>query len=304
LTGEGIKLEEIRFGPVVMVPGDNQGRYPFCHSLYIEGETRVLVDPASNRERLAELRDGPGVDQVWLTHYHEDHFTHLDLFSDTELWMSEPDAPAMEDMDKILYFYELDKSDNYDLWVNYLVEYFNYAPRKVEGRFDGGCDVDVDLGGVVVRVIPTPGHTAGNISLFFEDQGVLFVGDYDLSRFGPWYGDRYSSIEETIESVNRLREIPAKAWIPSHGADIFDSAPGKLWDDYLSVIDTREEKLLNLLAQPHTMQEIVDARIVYKKSLEPKLFFDFGERALMKKHLEKLVKEGTVAEEDGRFARI
>ena len=52
------------------------------------------------------------------------------------------------------------------------------------------------------------------------------------------------------------------------------------------------------------MQEIVDARIVYKKSLEPKLFFDFGEEALMKKHLKRLVNSGAVVEKNGRFVRI
>ncbi len=297
-------LEEIRFGPVLLIPGDNSGRYPFCHSLYIEGKTRVIIDPASNREHLTEIKNGPGVDQVWLTHYHEDHFTHLDLFSDTELWMSDLDAPAMEEMEKLLYFYELDESDTHDLWVNYLVDFFNYAPRKVEGRFEEGDDVEIDLGGVVVKVIPTPGHTAGNVSFFLEDPGLLFIGDYDLQKFGPWYGDRYSSIEETIESVNKLREIPAKVWIPSHGKDIYDSDPGDLWDRYLSVIDTREAKLLDLLSEPRTMQEIVDARIVYKKSLEPKLFFDFGEWALIKKHLEGLIKSGAVKEEGDRFVRV
>ena len=296
-------LKETHFGPVLLIPGDNKGRYPFCHSLYIEGKTRALIDPASNRDRLTEIKNGPGVDQVWLTHYHEDHFTHLDLFSDTELWMSDLDAPAMEDMKKLLYFYELDESDTYDLWENYLIDFFNYEPRKVEGRFEGSDDVVVDLGGVTVRVIPTPGHTAGNLSFFFEDQGLLFIGDYDLSKFGPWYGDRYSSIEDTIESVNKLRDIPARMWIPSHGDGIYDSEPGELWDKYLSVIDTRELRLLDLLSEPHTMQEIVDTRIVYKKSLEPKLFFDFGEWALMKKHVERLVNGGAVVEKNGRFVR-
>ncbi len=38
---------------------------------------------------------------------------------------------------------------------------------------------------------------------------MLFLGDYDLTRFGPWYGDVYSSIEDTIISISRLKKIPA-----------------------------------------------------------------------------------------------
>lgn len=296
-------MEETHFGPVLFIPGENSGRYPHCHSLYIEGETRVLIDPASNLKRLTEIKDGPGVDQVWLSHYHEDHFTHLNLFSDSELWMSEVDAPALEELEKLLYFYGIDEGEMRDPWIKYLVDYFNYVPRRVEGRFKGD-DMEIDLGGVEVRVIATPGHTGGNVSFLFEDLGVLFIGDYDLLKFGPWYGDRSSSIEDTIDSVNRLRELPARVWIPSHGKKIHDSDPGELWDRYLSVIDRRDSDLLAFLTEPRMMEEIVEARIVYKKPLEPKLFYDFGELVLMRKHLERLMKNGAVKEEGDRFVGV
>jgi glyoxylase-like metal-dependent hydrolase (beta-lactamase superfamily II) len=45
---------------------------PFCHSLYIEG-AGVLIDPASDRNRLKRLREESGVKTVWLSHWHEDH---------------------------------------------------------------------------------------------------------------------------------------------------------------------------------------------------------------------------------------
>ena len=75
---------EVQIGPITFIPGENSGKYPYCHSLYIDAEKKVLIDPASDRKRLMELRDAPGVDAVWLTHYHEDHFMHLDLFDDRE----------------------------------------------------------------------------------------------------------------------------------------------------------------------------------------------------------------------------
>jgi hydroxyacylglutathione hydrolase len=300
-------LEEIRFGPVVFIPGENSGRYPNCHSLYIEGKTKVLIDPGSNRERLVALKEGPGIDQIWLSHYHEDHIIYMDLFLDTELWMSEEDAPAMEKTETIIDFYGIDDEEEGALWETFLVEGFNYKPRKVDGRFGNkvNSNGEIDLGGVKVTVIPTPGHTLGNVSFLFEELGILFIGDYDLLKFGPWYGDRDSSIEETIESVNKLRDIPSKVWIASHGKNIYYSNPGELWDSFLSVIDKRESDLLEFLGEPRTMEDIVDARIIYKKELEPKLFYDFGERALMKKHLERLMKSGVVkGDSSERFFRV
>ena len=34
-----------QFGPVWFIPGENHGKYPFCHSVYVEG-AGVLIDPA------------------------------------------------------------------------------------------------------------------------------------------------------------------------------------------------------------------------------------------------------------------
>ena len=147
----------------------------------------------------------------------------------------------------------------------------------------------LDLDTVRVTVISTPGHTPGHLAFLFEGSEILFLGDYDLGKFGPWYGDVFSSIEGTIDSVNRLRKIPAKVWIASHETGLFEEEPGDLWDQYLGVINKREERLLAFLKEPRTLEEIVDAWIIYGKVREPKLFYQFGEKAHMVKHLERLV---------------
>jgi glyoxylase-like metal-dependent hydrolase (beta-lactamase superfamily II) len=161
----------------------------------------------------------------------------------------------------------------------------------------------IDLGVQTVKAISTPGHTPGHLGFLFQESGVLFIGDYDLTRFGPWYGDVYSSIEETIESVTHLRKIPAKVLIASHENGIFTEVPGKLWDDYLNIINERDRRLLELFERPRTMKEIVEAWIVYGKPREPKAFFEFGERALMKKHLERFMRLGRVSKKKDRYIK-
>jgi hydroxyacylglutathione hydrolase len=293
-------MEEKHFGPVWFIPGENRGKYPFCHSVYIKG-AGVLIDPASDRERLIQLRETSGVKTVWLSHWHEDHFMHLDLFDDLPLCISERDAPPLSDLELFMDSYGID-DDSSDYWRPLFKEQFHFRPRK-PARFLQGGEI-IHLGTVTVEVISTPGHTPGHVAFFFKEPELLFMGDYDLTKFGPWYGDVDSSIEETITSVERLRNIPAKVQITSHETGVFEQEPGEIWDQYLDVINEREEKLLKLLEGSHTLEDIVEAWIVYKRPREPRIFFEFGERALMKKHLEKLMNQDVVGVEDGKYYKL
>jgi hydroxyacylglutathione hydrolase len=294
-------MEETKFGPVRFIPGDNRGRYPFCHSLFVEGTRKVLIDPASNESALAALREDPGVDEVWLSHYHEDHFLYIDLFGDKTLGMSALDAPALASLESLLDYYDVPDEKERAAWGEFLRTYFSFRPRTAD-RFLQNGEV-VDLGGVTVEVIATPGHTTGHLSFFVREEGLLFVGDYDLTPF-PYYGDRDSEIDDTIASVERLRNVPAKVLISPHDKGIYREDFSGLWDRFLGVIDEREARLVELLAQPRTMEEIVEARIVYGKPREPKLFFDYGEMCIIRKHLKRLVAEGRAKKDGERWALV
>jgi hydroxyacylglutathione hydrolase len=291
-------MDERNFGPVRFIPGANSGRYPCCHSIYIEG-AGVLIDPASDRERLTRLRDEEGVKAVWLSHWHEDHIAHLDLFEDTPLLMSAADVPPLADLETFLDWYDMDHDQYREFWREIMLTNFHYRPRRPTGFLEGGQVVD--LGEVTVEIIAAPGHTPGSLVFLFREPEVLFLVDYDLTSFGSWYGDRYSSIDQTIETIHRLREIPAKIWLTGHETGVFEQNPGELWDRYLAVIDTRQQKLEKFLAEPRTMDEIIEAWIVYGRPREPKDFYWFSEKAIIRKHLQRLEAQGRLGLEDGRY---
>lgn len=100
-----------------------------------------------------------------------------------------------------------------------------------------------------------------------------------------------------------MRKIQASIWITGHELGIFEQEPGDFWDEYVNVILQRQEKLLSLLSRPRDRQEIVEAWSVNGKAREPRYFFEFGEWAIMQKHLEKLMWLGRVAHEQGRYLR-
>ncbi len=292
-------MEEKNFGPIRFIPGINRGKYPHCHSFYIE-DAKILIDPASDRDRLKKLRDEEGVEQVWLSHWHEDHFMDLDLFDDLPLGIHPLDAPPLSDVESFLDAYDIEAPAFRDSWRSIVTEMFHFRPRVPEIALEEGTR---DLGGLTVDILHTPGHTPGHLCFYFKDAGILFLGDYDLTAFGPWYGDRDSNISATIASVRKLEQLPAQTWLTCHETGIFEKQAERLWSDYLEVIKTRENKLLEFLAESRSTEEIINAWIVYRKEREPINFYRFAEWAIMKKHLEGLIETGRVVFEDDHYRK-
>lgn len=294
-------MEDRQFGRIRFVCGENGGKYPFNHSLYLRGDrSRVIIDPACSLEKLTRLKD-EGVDCVWLSHWHEDHIRYIDLFENRSLRISGRDFPPLTDMNIFLDWYDIKIPQERSNWRKIMLEVFNYRPRS-EANFLVD-DETVDLGGLTIQVLPTPGHTPGHLSFFFPEEELLFLGDYDLTSFGPWYGDVYSDIEETIKSIHKLKAVPARRWVASHHTGLFEENPGRLWDDYENVIHERENKLLAFLKKPKTITEICAAWLIYGRPREPKEMYEFNERVLIRKHLEYLQRQDKIILEDGRYVK-
>ncbi len=84
------------------------------------------------------------------------------------------------------------------------------------------------LGGL--RVLETPGHTPGHISLFSPSTGVLFTGDSIISRDGGLQGSlpAYTwDAEEAAASVRKQAQLGAQVVCPGHGPVVSDAA-GKM----------------------------------------------------------------------------
>src|SRR5690606_23526469 len=146
---------------------------------------------------------------------------------------------------------------------------FHYAPRPdAVGYADGHV---WELGDVRVRAIHMPGHTAGHTALLVEPEGVVFIGDIDLTGFGPYYGDASSSLSDFRRSLARLPDIPAKTWVTAHHRGVYTDRERFLHD--LSVYEARlverEQRLLELLrAAPRTLEELAASRVLYPRDFE------------------------------------
>ena len=288
------------FGRVKVIIGNKNGKYPYGNSIFIDDDITALIDPSLMiRECFHELPVRK-IDMLVNSHYHEDHGVGNSLFPDAPLYMHPFDAPALRSLDTLFEYYGMDQAAT-EAWKPVVVEKYFYATREHIVEFDEG-EV-FDFGHTRMRVVHTPGHTGGHCCFFFEEEGVLFVADWDLTWFGPVYADITSDLAASITSLNRIRDSRAKALVSFHEAGICEENQREVVTTYLNVIYDREQRLLDFLAEPRTLEEIIKKRIVYKKEYSNVVWVDAVEKNSMLLHLRQLMQEGRVTWDGARYVR-
>ena len=281
-----------------MLGGARGGKYPDGSSLLVTGaDGAVIVDPSLSVAAAAEL---PRVDRVVNSHCHEDHVAGNHRFPDVPWHFHALDLPGIRSLDGMMAIYGFAGAVD-AAFRRVVVEDFHWTARPDAVPY---ADGDVfDLGGVRVRAIHAPGHTRGHCVLAIEPDGVLYLGDIDLSSFGPYYGDAWSSLADFERTLARVRDIDARWYATFHHVGVLDGRAAFLdrLDRFTAVIADRERRLLEYLAAPRTLDEIAEHRFVYRKG-DPVPFAAPVERRSMSQHLARLARQGRVREaEPGRF---
>jgi glyoxylase-like metal-dependent hydrolase (beta-lactamase superfamily II) len=285
------------FGKVKVILGKKNGKYPYGNSILVEDDVTALIDPSLLIRELQGRVTERKIDLLFNSHYHEDHGVGNSLFPDAPLHLHSLDAPALRSLDTLFDCYGMDEAAT-EMWKPIVVEQYYYQPRAHVVELTDG-DV-FDFGHTCMRVMHTPGHTGGHCCFFFEKEGVLFVGDWDLTWFGPVYADLTSDLEATIASLNRIRDLEAKTLVSFHEAGICEENQREIVTRYLDVVYQREACLLDFLAQPRTLEEIVKRRIIYRKDYDV-VWIDAVEKNSMRLHLHKLRQEGRVEWDGERY---
>jgi glyoxylase-like metal-dependent hydrolase (beta-lactamase superfamily II) len=289
-----------QFGAVTVLLGDQNGKYPHGNSLWVRGrEATVVVDPSlSVVARADEL--GGRADLVIHSHVHEDHVAGVHLFPNAKVYAHREDLPGLHHLDGLMAIYgygELNAPMR-----RFVVEQFHYVARPdAHGFHDGEV---FTLGGTQILAIHTPGHTRGHCVLLIEPEGVLFLGDIDLTGFGPYYGDAWSNLEDFERSLQRVREIEARAWVSFHHVGIIDDRATFLTklDHFAARIAEREAALLEFLSEPHSVAAMVRHRFLYRPHVELP-FIDAVERRTIEQHLRRLLACGRVERCDSDLYR-
>jgi glyoxylase-like metal-dependent hydrolase (beta-lactamase superfamily II) len=286
-------LEEQQLGAVTVLYGDRRGKYPHGNTLIVRGRDQSLaIDPSLGL--VARGPQPPRVDRVLHSHCHEDHFAGSHLYPDVPWLFHEADLPAIRSLDALMDLYGYPEPIR-SAWSKQVVERFHFLPRPDAVAFRGG-DV-FDLGGVTVEAIHAPGHTRGHCFLRIEPTGMVYLADVDLSSFGPYYGDAWSDLEDFERTLAMARELDTNYYATFHHIGVLEGKAAYLerLDRFTAVIADRERRLLAYLAEPHTLDDIVRHRFIYRPQ-DPVLFADGVEHRSMSMHLARLLRDGRVRE--------
>ena len=182
--------------------GENQYADRFVYSYILLGEKICLIDAGVRvtapllQDYLRQLGRSPsGISIVLLTHAHPDHIGGCLAIKNTSSALfcaHSAEKPWIEDVEKqyrerpILNFFEL---------VG--------GPVRVTRELKEGNTVLWEKG-KTIRVLETPGHSLGSISLFFEEEGGLFTGD---AIPAPGTIPIYVDPEISIRSIQKLKSV-------------------------------------------------------------------------------------------------
>jgi len=287
------------FGRVSVFFGEKSGKYPDGNQVVVHGtDTHAIFDTP-----LVANHVGPDVDDAELVimgHVHEDHMAGLQRVPRAAVYVHELDVEAARSWEGLSRHFGLSPEAAARM-LDKVRREFHYAPRPDAIAYADGATWD--LGGSTVRAIHMPGHTSGHCVLLVEPEGVVFIGDIDLSGFGPYYGDATSSLAQFRRTLARLPDVPASTWITSHHRGVYTDRAAFLdaLAAFAATIDERSERLIELLREsPKTLEQLVEIRLLYPADYVEVWVVDV-ERRTISQHLDELIAAGRVAEHAGRY---
>ncbi len=252
------------------IPWDSPGP---VNTYVVLGPPHVLIDPgfAGSWPLLRRELDTAGValsdvGLVLLTHGHQDHCSALEAAlraCPARAAIHSADAPKLApdyleakaaQVERLAAWYASEgvDADGLATFLARLRDPARHRPRRALPVDEVEDGQRVGIGDIRLRVVWTPGHSAGHVVYHLEDRGVAFCGDHLLDGISPNpvlefdAGDRrLPSMGDYLTSLDRVLELPVDLWCPGHGPLVRDAVG--LVASLREFLERRQLRILELL---------------------------------------------------------
>src|SRR5262245_21202879 len=203
--------------------------------LIVDDAGLALVDtglPGSGKKILALIgalgRRPEEITRIILTHQHPDHIggaADVVAASGAEVWAHPLDTPAIEGTGKR----DAPKGPLGLLFSMLIIP--RLRPVKVTRPLSDGETLPVLASEGGLRVVATPGHTLGHISLYLASRKLLFAGDalrHSSEKIVPSPAMFNRDQAQALRTFADLTRLEIEASLPGHGAPIMRGAGARL----------------------------------------------------------------------------
>lgn len=200
----------------------------------ITGEKNLVIDTGFNRKECEDsLKDafeelGIKSADLFITHLHADHcgLAHKFQESGSKIYASKIDGDIINAVIGNRYWNDIE-----EIFIKYgfprakAGKNTDYHPGKKycnedEIKFTYVKEGDIlEYGGYKFKVIETPGHTAGHVSLYDENEKILLCGDHILGNITPNICIEVNfdnPLQSYFKSLEKVKNLDIKLLLTAH----------------------------------------------------------------------------------------
>ncbi|MBY9020855.1 MAG: MBL fold metallo-hydrolase [Candidatus Lokiarchaeota archaeon] len=284
---------------ISFIMGKLRARYPYSNSLLI-GD--YLIDTGVSPLHLRKLKKLYPINHVLLSHWHEDHISGNSLLRNAKFYSHINDKIPIEDIQKMIPLYNVRNTPSEDE-IKRLIVVLKMQNTLIDTLIEDGdiFKIGEDL---KLKVLFTPGHTAGHCAFYELKTKIAFLGDIDLSKY-PYYGNTDANLEDFEKSITKMKNLDLNIVATGHKGVI--EGKKKIieeFEKYEAIIRGRDERILSYFSErerPVRLDELKNKNIIYRKYTAFKDFELIAELLMIEKHLDKFRNAEIITEENKGF---
>ncbi len=188
--------------------GEKQAGIPtmFSHIYYVDG---LLIDTGQSRARktVVDTAENLAVDQIFLTHHHEDHTGNIEplrAMYGCEVYAPKLCCQMMKKPPKLS-----------------LAQKLTWGDRPAQHNLSP-LDSKLKTKSFSFELIPIPGHAPDMVALYEPERKWLFSADLFINSYIGYF-IRDESMRDQINSIKRILELDFKVMFCSHNPQLINA---------------------------------------------------------------------------------